>query len=67
MPWAERGRGYTKATKEGKPAKQGGFVGNPKQYEKLRSKGWSKEKAAKITNSSTFGKSAFGVEHGDSQ
>lgn len=68
MPWKEHGRGYTKATKKGEAKKHGGFIGNPKQYEKLRSKGWSKEKAARITNASKFGKraqiSAFGVDHG---
>jgi hypothetical protein len=68
MPWVEHGRGYTKATKKGQPQKKGGFVGNPKQYEKLKSLGWSKEKAAAITNARTFGKSvevtsAFGIVH----
>jgi hypothetical protein len=63
MPWEEHGRGYTKKQKKGSK-KPGGFIGNPRQYEKLRGKGWSKEKAARITNASTFGKSAFGIDHG---
>jgi hypothetical protein len=41
-------------------------ISNPRQYEKLRAKGFSKESAARITNASAnrIGKSAFGVDHG---
>lgn len=56
MPWSEYGSGYTK--KGSSPAKGGGFVRNPKQYEKLRGKGMSKQQAAAISNRSV-GKSAF--------
>lgn len=42
MPWEKSGSGYT--------TKRGGFVANPDQYEKLRGKGMSKERAARIVN-----------------
>lgn len=45
MPWEQHGGGYRK-----KDQKQGGFVKNPKQYEKLKEK-YGKERAAAITNS----------------
>lgn len=47
MPWREVSGGYTKKTKSGTG---GGFIRNPRQYEKLRGKGFSKESAARITN-----------------
>jgi len=42
-------------------------ISNPRQYEKLRAKGFSKESAAKITNASSgrVTKSAFGIERGE--
>lgn len=43
MPWKKQGKGYT--------TKKGGHVKSPAKYEKLRAKGMSKSKAAKITNS----------------
>lgn len=46
MPWREVDGGYTKKTKTGR----GGFVRNPDQYEALRRKGYSKQRAAAITN-----------------
>lgn len=49
MPWTRSGSGYT--TK-----KRGGFVRNPDQYEALRRKGMSKERAAAITNSRRMSK-----------
>lgn len=42
MPWKKQGKGYT--------TKRGGHVKNPAQYEKLKAKGMSKAKAARITN-----------------
>jgi len=42
MPWRRQGKGYT--------TKRGGHVAKPSMYEKLRGKGYSKAKAAKITN-----------------
>lgn len=43
MPWRRnRGGGYR--------TKRGGNVRNPRQYEALRRKGYSKSRAAKITN-----------------
>lgn len=44
MPWKKNKGGGYKTSK-------GGNVKNPKQYEALRKKGMSKDKAAKITNS----------------
>lgn len=44
MPW-KRTRGG------GHKTKRGGFVRNTQQYEKLRKKGMSKKKAARIANS----------------
>ena len=41
MPWKKHGKGYT--------TKHGGFISNPKQYEKLKEK-YGKERAAAITN-----------------
>lgn len=43
MPWSQDSSGFT--------TKRGGHVANPAQYEKLRSKGMSKQRAAAITNS----------------
>jgi len=43
LPWKKQGKGYT--------TKRGGNVAKPKVYERLRAKGMSKTKAAKITNS----------------
>jgi hypothetical protein len=57
MPWQKIDGGYRK--KGG-----GGFVRNPRQYERLRELGMSKERAAAITNSDNVSKSAFGVDHG---
>jgi hypothetical protein len=48
MPWEKTRGGYTKAKKDGK----GGFIRNPKQYEKLKEKGFPKDRAAAISNSS---------------
>ena len=48
MPWKHSGGGFT--TKD-----RGGFVRNPGQYEKLRAKGMSKQRAAAITNSVSKG------------
>jgi hypothetical protein len=42
MPWEKSGSGFT--------TKRGGHVKNPAQYEKLRGKGMSKERAARIVN-----------------
>jgi hypothetical protein len=42
MPWEQTGSGYKTS--------RGGFVKNPAQYEKLRGKGMSKERAARIVN-----------------
>jgi hypothetical protein len=47
MPWKRVKGGYTKRTKRGR----GGFIKNPKQYEKLKKKGFSKRASAAITNS----------------
>jgi hypothetical protein len=57
MPWKREGSGYT--------TKRGGFVRNPGQYEKLRAKGMSKERAARITNS--FSKGLVPVERPSAQ
>lgn len=48
MPWKEHGSGYTK--KGAKPGK-GGFIKDLGQYEKLKSTGMDKKKAAAIANS----------------
>lgn len=45
MPWKRRGRGYTKRGKG-----RGGYIRNPAMYYALRRKGYSKERAAAITN-----------------
>jgi hypothetical protein len=42
MPWRRQGKGYT--------TKRGGHVAKPSMYERLRGKGMSKAKAARITN-----------------
>lgn len=45
VPWKRSKGGYTKR-KRGR----GGFVRKPRQYKALRRKGYSKSKAARITN-----------------
>ena len=46
MPWKRnKGGGYS--------TPEGGNIANPKQYEALKAKGMSKEKAARITNASS--------------
>lgn len=46
MPWKRTKGGYKLRGR-----KRGGFVKNKRQYEKLRRKGMSKKKAARIANS----------------
>jgi hypothetical protein len=55
MPWERQGSGFT--TKD-----RGGYVKNPAQYEKLRSKGMSKQRAAAITNSVNKGATVYDGE-----